>query len=79
MWMDLESAIQSEVSSKEKNKYINIYVESRKMVQMNLLQSRNRDIDIESKRVDTKWGKKGWDELGDWDWHIYTTMSKRDN
>ena len=67
MWMDLESAIQSEVSSKEKNKYINIYVESRKMVQMNLLQSRNRDIDIESKRVDTKWGKKGWDELGDWD------------
>ena len=65
--MDLESAIQSEVSSKEKNKYINIYVESRKMVQMNLLQSRNRDIDIESKRVDTKWGKKGWDELGDWD------------
>ena len=21
----------------------------------------------------------GWDELGDWDWHIYTTMYKRDN
>ena len=35
-WMDLESVIQSEVSQKEKNKYYHIYVESRKMVQMNL-------------------------------------------
>ena len=34
---------------------------------MNLLQSRKRDTDIESKCVDTKWGKKGWGELGDWD------------
>ena len=26
-------------------------------------------------------GKRGWDELGDWDWHIYTidTMYKIDN
>ena len=32
MWMSLESIIQSEVSQKEKNKYINAYVESRKMV-----------------------------------------------
>ena len=40
-------------------------MQSRKMVQMNLLQSRSRDTDIEGKRVDTKWGKKGWDELGD--------------
>ena len=38
MWMDLESVIQSEVSQKEKNKHriLSIYVESRKMVQMNL-------------------------------------------
>ena len=41
MWMDLESVIPSEVSQKEKNKYcilihIYIYMESRKMVQMNL-------------------------------------------
>ena len=40
-WMDLESVIPSEVSQKEKNKYcilihIYIYMESRKMVQMNL-------------------------------------------
>ena len=63
MWMDLESAIQSEVSSKEKNKYINIYVESRKMVQMNLLQSRNRDTDVEHKLVDTEERKGRWDEF----------------
>ena len=38
LWMDLESVIQIEVSQKEKNKYhiLHIYVESRKMVQMNL-------------------------------------------
>ena len=24
-------------------------------------------------------GKGGWDELGDWDWHIYTNMYKIDN
>ena len=42
------------------------------MVQMNLLQSRNRGIDIESKRVDTKWGKKGmnWESGID----IYTLL-----
>ena len=33
MWMDLETVIQSEVNKKEKN---TIYVESRKMVLMNL-------------------------------------------
>ena len=36
-WMGLESVIQSEVSQKEKNKcrILRIYVEPRKMVQMN--------------------------------------------
>ena len=40
MWMDLESVLQSEVGQKEKNKYhilVHIYIEYRKMVQMNLL------------------------------------------
>ena len=38
IWMDLETVIQSEVSKKEKNTiYQCIYVESRKMVQTNLL------------------------------------------
>ena len=38
MWMDLKSVIQNEVKKKKKISYINtyIYVESRKMVQMNL-------------------------------------------
>ena len=36
-WMNLEPVIQSEVSQKEKNKYhILTYMESRKMVLMNL-------------------------------------------
>ena len=36
-WMDLETVILSEVSQKEKNKYriLTLYVEPRKMVQMN--------------------------------------------
>ena len=40
LWMDLESVIHSEVSQKEKNKYCvltHIYMESRKMVLMNLV------------------------------------------
>ena len=39
IWMDLETIIHSEVSQKEKNKYytdiISLYMESRKMVEMN--------------------------------------------
>ena len=47
-------------------------MEPRKMVQMNRLQSRNRDTDVENKHMDTKGGKWWgewwwWDELGDWD------------
>ena len=47
------------------------------MVQMSLFISRNRDTDVENKRMDTKgdtdvenkrMDTKGvWDELGDWD------------
>ena len=39
IWIDLETVIQGEVSQKEKNKYHTyycLYVEPRKMVQMNL-------------------------------------------
>ena len=28
------------------------------------------ETDVEDKRMDTKRGRRGWDELGDWDWHI---------
>ena len=30
-------------------------------------QSRNRDTDVENKLMETKDGRGGWDELGDWD------------
>ena len=36
MWMDLDPVIQSEIHQKEKNKYINAYMESREMAQRNL-------------------------------------------
>ena len=42
------------------------------------LQSRNRDTDVKNKLMDTKGGAGvGW--LGNWDWHIYTTIYKIDN
>ena len=43
------------------------------------LQGRNWDTDVENKHMDTKEGKGGWGELGDWDWNIYTTKYKIDN
>ena len=36
------------------------------------------DTEVENKCVDTKEGKDEWNELGDWDWHIYTTLYKTD-
>ena len=45
------------------------------------MQSKNRDTDVENKRIDTKGEREMRDELGDWDWHIFTidTMYKLDN
>ena len=40
-----------------------IYAESRKILQMNLLKSRNRDTDG---YMDTKMGKGEWDQLENW-------------
>ena len=57
MWMKLELAIQNEISQKEKNKYRilrHIYMESRKMVLMNLFSwQEKRDSDIENRFMDT--------------------------
>ena len=39
---------------------------------MNLF-AKQRDTDVENKFMDPRWGRGEWDELGDWDWHIYTT------
>ena len=47
------------------------------------LQGRNRDTDVENKRMDTRGGKLGWGwwcaELGDWGWHVYTDVYKIDD
>ena len=46
--------------------------------QLTYLQSIKRDTDIENTCMDTKRGKRGLDELGNWGRHIYT-MYKIDN
>ena len=48
------------------------------MVQMILFEKQNRDTEIENKCMDTKRQRQG-NELGDWDWHIYTSTYKIDN
>ena len=35
------------------------------------MQSRNKDTDKQNRCIDTK-GEREREELGDWDWHIYT-------
>ena len=42
---------------------------------MILLAKQKQDTDLRSKHMDTKKGKREWDELGDWDWPIYTQFS----
>ena len=60
--------------------YINTYMWNlEKWYRWTGLQARNRETAIEKKHMDTKVGKVGLDELGDWDWHIYTNMYKIDN
>ena len=67
-WMNQETVIQSEVSQKEKNKYriLTHMCNFKKWYRQTYLQSRNRDRDVENKRMNTKEGG-GWHGLGDWD------------
>ena len=76
-WMHLETVIQSEVSQKEKNKYwililiYYIYVEPRKMVQMNRFAGQKLRQRCREQTYGHQGGKAAWgwgcDELGDWD------------
>ena len=74
----------TEWSKSEREKqisYTNAYMWNlKKWCRWSYFQSRNRDTDIENKHMDTK-GERGWDELGDGDWHTYPidTMYKIDN
>ena len=66
--MDLENVIQSEVKSEREKQisYIDIYMWNLEKC-YNLICKTNRDTDVENKHMDTKGGKGGWKELGDWD------------
>ena len=75
-------SIQSEVSQKEKNIYL-IW-----MLICGIWKNGIDDlickaeIGTKTQRTNvwiTKRGQAGWGELGDWDWHIYTTMLKTEN
>ena len=57
MWIDPETVIQSEVSKKEKSKY-HLYVESRKMVQMNLF-AKQKQTQIQRTNYGYQSGKWG--------------------
>ena len=77
----------TEWSKSEREKqisYINAYMWNlEKWYRWTGLQGRNRNTDAENKRIDTKRGNGGWlwwcDELGDWDWHVYTDVYKMHN
>ena len=56
--------------------YINVYMWNLKMYRWAYLQSRNRDTGIENICMNTEGRRGRWDEMGDWDWHMYTAMYK---
>ena len=67
------------VRKRKKILYITIYMWNlEKWYRWNYLQSRNKHTDVENKYMNTKGRIWGWDELGEWDWHIYTAMHGRE-
>ena len=61
-----------------------MYVEPRKWYRWTSLQSRNWDTEVEKKKYGYQGGKAaggggGGDELGDWDWHVYTDVYEMDD
>ena len=64
MWMDLEIVIQSEV--REKQIQYHLYVESRKMVEMNLLAKQKQSHICREQTYGYQGGEQGWDKLGNW-------------
>ena len=63
--MNLEPVAQSEVSQKEKNKYctVNIYMESRKMVLMNLFSGQEERLRHREQTNGYSGHRRGWDKL----------------
>ena len=71
--MDGPRDCHTEWSKSEREKqilFVNAYVWNlNSWYRLPYFQSRNRDTDLENKHMDTG-GGGGYDELGDWDWHI---------
>ena len=68
LWTDLEPAIQSEGSQKEKNKHgiLMHTCKPRKMVHMNLFAGQEHSHRPREQACGHREGKGGWDDLGDW-------------
>ena len=79
--MDGPRDYHTEWSQTEKGKYHMIWLICgilKKRYKWTYLQNRNRVKDVENKLMVTR-GKWGKDKLGDWDWHIHTSIYKIDN
>ena len=65
-WVDLETVTQSEISQKEKNKYIwmHIFESEKNWSRWSYLQNRNRNTDVEEKNVWLPRGKVGVEWTG---------------
>ena len=78
-WMDQETVIQSEVSQKGKNKYI----QNLKKKKNSSEEPRGRTgIKMQTSRMDLRTrrgGRVSWDEVREWHGHIYTTKCKIDS
>ena len=81
LWIDLKIVLQSEVSQKERKRYyvVSLVCGSTNMIQMNLFAKQKQSHRCGKQTYGYQVGKGGWDELGDWDRHIYTTMYNTDN
>ena len=71
--MDLETVMQSERSQKEKNKYCIISLICG--IQGKGTEELICKAEIETQMREQTYGcqgrQGGWNELGDWDWHVY--------
>ena len=84
-WINLEHIIQTEVSQKEKNKYCiltHIYMESRKMVPMNLFagqqwRHKHREQTYGHGQGEQA-GRRGWDKRRKLHGNICTTICSRE-
>ena len=78
--MDGPRDCHTEWGRSERKRHTNAYMwNPEKWYRWTYLQSRNRVTDIENNFMVNKRGREGWDELGNWDWHIHTTVYKIDN